>query len=267
LATSGYVAMRICTGSSMALHPIVARIANGPGLDPAALIHRFPWLDTWERRESSPTLKQLESFAKATQTPVGYLFLREPPVEPVPIPDFRTAGNERIGHPSSDLLDTVYICRQRQEWYRDFARSQCGEPVPFVGSAILTNDVEATAATIRNALGFGIEERRQMPTWTDALRRFIEPADALGVLVMVNGVVGSSNRRQLDPREFRGFALADNLAPLVFINGAIPKRPKCSHSRMSWLISGWGDPLSPMHRRRVPFRAARVLAALKTARV
>ena len=62
-----------------------------------------------------------------------------------------------------------------------------------------------------------------MPTWTDALRRFIEQADALGLLVMVNGVVGSNNRRKLDPDEFRGFALADNLAPLVFINDADTK--------------------------------------------
>ncbi len=91
-----------------------------------------------------------------------------------------------------------------------------------MGSAHLTDDVEVAAAAIRHALRFDVEERRQMPTWTDALRGFIEQADALGVLVMVNGVVGSNNRRKLDPQEFRGFALAD-LAPLVFINGADTK--------------------------------------------
>lgn len=193
------------------------------GFDIGALSHRIPQLAAWERGEKQPTLKQLEGFAKATHTPVGYLFLPEHPVERVPIPDFRTVANERIDHPSPDLLDTLYICQQRQEWYLDFARSLGGVPLEFVGSVRAADDVVRTAALIRHALGFDIDERRQMPTWTDALRRFIEQADALGVLVMVSGVVGSNNRRKLDPQEFRGFALADDLAPLVFINGADTK--------------------------------------------
>jgi Zn-dependent peptidase ImmA (M78 family) len=193
------------------------------GRSAASLRERLPKLELWERGEASPTLKQLEDFAKATYTPLGYLFLREPPIERVPIPDFRTLGNERVGHPSPDLLETIYICQQRQEWYRDFARSTGEAPLAFVGSARLGNDIEATAAGIRHALGFDLEERRQMPTWTEALRRFIEQADSLGILVMCSGVVLNNNHRPLDPDEFRGFAMADNLAPLVFINGADTK--------------------------------------------
>ena len=192
-------------------------------LDADILAQRFPKLADWERGATYPTLRQLEDFAKATHAPVGYLFLSEPPMESVPIPDFRTVGNERIGRPSPDLLDTVYVCQQRQEWYRDFVRSLRQEPLEFIGSVSPAANVTETAATIRRALGFDIEARRQMTTWTEALRRFIELADAFGVLVMVTGVVGNNNYRKLDPDEFRGFALADGLAPLVFINGADTK--------------------------------------------
>ena len=45
------------------------------GLSVETLAGRFPRLDAWERGEILPTLKQLERFAKATLTPIGYLFL------------------------------------------------------------------------------------------------------------------------------------------------------------------------------------------------
>jgi len=117
----------------------------------------------------------------------------------------------------------IYVCQQRQEWYRDFARSERESPLSFVGSATVTSSVETTGAIMRHALGFDIEERRRIPTWTDALRLFIGQADEAGIMVMCSGVVLNNNTRRLDPEEFRGFALSDSLAPLVFINGADTK--------------------------------------------
>lgn len=35
---------------------------------------------------------------------------------------------------------------------------------------------------MRRTLSFDIEERRRMPTWTDALRLFIGQADEAGIL-------------------------------------------------------------------------------------
>jgi len=185
--------------------------------------HRFPKLAAWEEGTVKPTLKQVEDFAKVTRTPVGFLFLDKPPLEEIPIPDFRTIRNKPIARPSPDLLDMIYVCQQRQEWYRDFARSEREAPVSYVGSASLDSSVEQTAATMREALKFDIEERRRIPTWTDALRFFIAQADQAGIMVMCSGVVLNNNARRLDPEEFRGFALSDTLAPLVFINGADTK--------------------------------------------
>ena len=78
-------------------------------IDPGALLRRFPKLQEWEDGAAQPTLKQLEAFARATHAPVGQLFLNEPPVETLPIPDFRTIGNAEIARPSPDLLDMIYV--------------------------------------------------------------------------------------------------------------------------------------------------------------
>jgi len=193
------------------------------GVDVEALLSRFPALEKWERRELSPTLRQLESYARATLTPVGYLFLQEPPVERVPIPDFRTMADRAIARPSPNLLETIYLCQQRQLWYREHALTQGLRAAEFVGSLAISASVESSASAIRQQLGLDLGARRDCPTWVEALRQFITLADASGVMVMCSGVVGNNNYRGLKPEEFRGFALSDPLAPLVFINGADTK--------------------------------------------
>ena len=193
------------------------------GIHVDALVKRFPRYPEWESGEIQPTLKQLEKLARATHAPIGSFFLSEPLDEPVPIPDLRTIGGEYVGRPSVELLDTIYLCLQRQDWYRDYARIEGEDPLVFVGSVTTHSDIEATAGKIRAELDFDVEERRKLRTWTEALRRFTEQADAMGLLVMTSGIVGNNTHRRLDPEEFRGFALSDDLAPLVFINGADTK--------------------------------------------
>lgn len=191
-------------------------------MDEAALLGRFPHLQEWESGEVQPTLRQLERFAQATHAPLGFFFLPEPPRETLPIPDFRTMGGDspRL---TADLLDVIYTCQTRQTWYRDEARVNAEPPLSFVGSVTMKTPPMEAAQHIRDALGFSVQARTECATWAEALRLFIAQAEQLGVLVMVSGVVMNNNTRHLDPREFRGFALADNLAPLVFINGADSK--------------------------------------------
>ena len=188
------------------------------------LTEKFPKFDEWTTGEVQPTLRQLERFARFTYTPVGMLFLSEPPEEELPVPDFRTRGRrEMFGRPSPNLLDTIYICQTRQEWYRDFALRNGFGPLEFVGSLTTATTKTDAAEEIRSKLDFGLNVRQQFTTWTEALRELIYRAEDLGVLVMVNGVVGNNTHRALDPEEFGGFALVDPVAPIVFVNGADTK--------------------------------------------
>lgn len=182
---------------------------------------RFKGLVDWKAGITQPTIKQLESFAHATYTPIGYFFLQEPPQEQLPIPDFRTFQGKKPDKVSPNLLDTLYQCQQRQEWYREYALINKESLVPLVESLNTNVEIETAASQLRHILSFDIVSRGR--TWSDAYRHMIDEAENLGVLVMVSGVVGSNTRRNLDPKEFRGFAISDKLAPLIFINGADTK--------------------------------------------
>src|SRR5437899_10267092 len=83
------------------------------GFELRELAQRIPQLPAWERGEARPTLKQIERFARATYTPVGFLFLQEPTIERVQIPELRTAGHELIEHPNPVLITPAYICLMR----------------------------------------------------------------------------------------------------------------------------------------------------------
>lgn len=187
---------------------------------------RFPSFEAWLAGEAVPTLKQLEDFARKTHTPVGFLFLDEPPVEPVPIPDFRTISDRPVSVGtvvSADLLDVVYTSQARQEWYRDHQLLNSEAPLDFVGTATTSTPTREAAARMGEVLGWDADARARCGTWDDALSRLRESAEAAGVLVSVSGMVGSNTHRTLDPEEFRGFALVDPYAALVFVNGADSK--------------------------------------------
>ena len=190
---------------------------------PESLIKRFPKLTDWESGSLQPTFKQLDDFAAKVHVPVGYLFLSEPPIESIPISDFRTIAGTPVASPSPDLLDVIHACQARQTWFRNYCRLESSEELPFISSASVNHSTVDVAAQITDTLQFTAETLRECSSWTAAFRKFIATVDDAGILVMVSGVVGSNTTRRLDPEEFRGFALSDPWAPLVFINGADTK--------------------------------------------
>lgn len=192
-------------------------------LDVANLTGRFPKYELWEQGTAYPTMKQLERLAAITRTPLGYFFLQSTPEDVLPIPDLRTVGDEPIVRPSPDLLETVQTMQRRQAWMAEFLLEEGAAPLPFIGTTPIKMHPTAVAANIRNTLGLADGWAQAISSWREALRLFRESMEKAGILIVINGVVGNNTHRQLDVEEFRGFALVNKYAPLIFINGSDAK--------------------------------------------
>lgn len=207
----------------VAVRPEMLRWAcERAGYDPRDLALRFPQLPAWERGEKQPTFKQLEKLAKATHTPFGFLFLPEPPEERLRIRDLRTVKDRRP-RPSPDLLDTIYAMQRRQDWLREERRECDAELLAFVGNARLEDDPTAVGQEMRRTVGLGDGWAVEVANWEEAVSELRSRIERLGVMAVINGIVGNNTHRKLDVEEFRGFALTDPYVPLIFVNGADAK--------------------------------------------
>ena len=193
------------------------------GIAQENLAGKFKKLPEWESGELQPTLKQLEAFARAVHVPFGYLFLREPPDESLPIADFRTIADTARDRASPDLMDTLYAMQRRQAWLREHLVESEAEPLAFAASARLADDPGAVGREMRCTLGLDEGWAAGVRSWQDAVNELRRMIERLGVMAVINGIVGNNTHRRLSVAEFRGFALTDHYAPLIFVNGADAK--------------------------------------------
>ncbi len=184
---------------------------------------KFKKLPEWESGETQPTLKQLEAFARAVHVPFGYLFLPEPPDERLPIADFRTVTDTANAKASPNLIDTLYAMQRRQAWLREYLVENAAEPLAFTASARLADNPDSVGREMRRTLDLEAGWAVGVRTWQEAVNELRHMIERLGVIAVINGVVGNNTHRRLSVSEFRGFALTDHYAPLIFVNGADTK--------------------------------------------
>lgn len=189
------------------------------GYDLPEFAEKMPRITAWINGEKRPTVKQLESFSKKVHLPFGYLFLTEPPKEPLPIPFFRTNGNqaEKV---SVNVYDTILILQQRQSWLKEYLEDNDFEPLQYVGQFKNSQNVNAIVNSIRGTLGLTEDWARHFRTWQDALNHLVETIEDKGIITVFNGVVENNTSRTIEVDECRGFVLVDDFAPFMFINNS-----------------------------------------------
>lgn len=175
-------------------------------------------LNKWQTGEKTPTFNQVEDISKKTNVPFGYFFLDKPPVEECPIVDYRTVKSLTIPEPSRNLIDTLDLMTDIQNWMTEYVVDNGQEELDYVGSAKNINDNIRIAENIRRTLGIDKEWYACGGSAADSFRYLKSRLDEVGIIVMMSGIVGNNTRRKLNVEEFRAFTLVNKLAPLIFIN-------------------------------------------------
>lgn len=163
--------------------------------------------------EKRPTFNQLTAIAKAFSIPVGLLLLDEPLERESEAINFRTVDSEYLVSQSRELQDTIAEMRDKQT----FLREEIEDELAFVGRFAITDDHRTVAGAIREVLGIQPDYYRHL-TRNNILKYLREKINEIGVFVFFNGKVKDNPHRVLNAKEFRGFVLVDQKAPLIFIN-------------------------------------------------
>ena len=104
-------------------------------------------LNKWQTGEKTPTFNQVEEISKKTNVPFGYFFLDKPPIEECPIVDYRTVNSLTIPEPSRNLIDTLDLMTDIQNWMTEYVVENGQDELDYVGSVENVNDINVIAKT------------------------------------------------------------------------------------------------------------------------
>lgn len=192
-------------------------VVRRAGKSEAEAVAAFPLLGGWLDGAKLPTIAQLQKFAAKFHAPFGHLFLTKPPEERIPIPMFR--GNALSGGSFNlDLYDTVCTIQRRQEWLEEWLEVCEADTCALVGSARPSESVGEVVVRLRGFLRLDARWAFGLASSDAAVGLLSQRLEDCGVFLAYNGVVGNNTRRPLSVDECRGFAMANNRAPYIFIN-------------------------------------------------
>jgi|FLOH01.1.fsa_nt_gi Zn-dependent peptidase ImmA (M78 family)/transcriptional regulator with XRE-family HTH domain len=177
----------------------------------------------WEKGDAKPTFKQAQNVAKALQVPFGYLFLTQPPEEALLIPDLRTIRDSAPQEISATFRELLYEMDRKQQWYKEYVLESGELPLDFIGKFNINTNSEEVIADIRNTLNWSSGFASSANVKDEYIKEISLKAEAAGILIMRNSVLANNTHKHLYVSEFRGFAISDKYAPLIFINTADAK--------------------------------------------
>ncbi len=160
----------------------------------------------------------LQRAAVAYRRPLVAFYLPAPPARGERGEDFRTVAGAHSPRDNAMLDALIRDVRTRQQLLREaLIEDEDNKPLAFVASSRMSDGVENVTASIRATLGVSVMEQKKARDAAALFTLLRSAAEKAGVFVLLLGDLGS-HHSDVSEDVFRGFALADDIAPFVVIN-------------------------------------------------
>jgi Zn-dependent peptidase ImmA (M78 family) len=186
------------------------------GINPSKNMTGAEKLAAHEKGVLSPSRPLLLKMSQQYRRPLVAFYMKNRPAQGARSEDFRNIPDR---DPDSDILISVLVrnVRARQSAVKEILVDDESPPLKFVGSKSVKSGPDAVLESIIEVTGIKREEFRAKSTPELAFAYLRAKVEAAGVFVLLIGNLGS-HHTAIDAEAFRGFALADEIAPFVVIN-------------------------------------------------
>jgi len=175
-------------------------------------------LSKYESGSKAPSRSLLTRMAKVYRRPLLTFYLSSPPSRASRGEDFRTLARD-IDPSQNAIVDALLRnINARQEIVREaLLSSSDGNPLEFVGSYSPDSGTPGLVKLIKKTTEFDLNIYRSQKNQDAAFKYLRNRVEATGVYTILAGNLGSYHTN-LSTAVFRGFALADKIAPFIVIN-------------------------------------------------
>jgi len=174
-------------------------------------------LEQFERGEADPSRNQLEEISRVYRRSMVTFYLSSPPSLAPRGHDYRQTTDAITNDYEPDVDALIRNVKVRQAYLRDALEDEVEESLRFVGSVSISDGVDNAAGTIEEILSFNLHTFRSHSSPGNAFKYLRTLIEDIGVFVLLIGDLGSWHTK-FDVRVYRGFSIADPIAPLIVIN-------------------------------------------------
>jgi len=175
-------------------------------------------LVAFENGKNEPSRSLLLRMSKHYHRPLLMFYLNEPPKIGDRGEDFRTLPDSYDDVESANVDVIIRDIRARQSTVREaLIEEDEGIRLEFIGKCKIDQGVPHVVQTIRKAIDIRLDEYRVKLSHKEAFKHLRQQIEAANIFVVLKGNLGSYHTN-IAVTAFRGFALADDIAPFIVIN-------------------------------------------------